>query len=60
MVTRLARGHALALEIGLERRHAGVDEQQRIVVLRYEREALQPQVAFAFKKREVFLPQNIQ
>ena len=56
----LARGHALALEIGLERRHAGVDEQQRIVVLRYEREALQPQVAFAFKKREVFLPQNIQ
>ena len=46
-------------EPGLHRGHAGVDEQQRSVVLRNEREARQAQMAFALKKGEVFFSQLV-
>ena len=49
----------LAGEVGLHRRHARVYEQQRGVVLRYERKARQPQVPLRFKKREKHLPEFI-
>ena len=45
-----ARRRDLALEIGLHRRHAGVDEQKRRVVLRNERKAGQTQMPLAFKE----------
>ena len=37
----VARRLLVALEVGLHRRHAGVDEQQARVILRDEREARQ-------------------
>ena len=49
----------LALEIGLHRRHAGVDEQKRAVVLRDERKAGQAQVSLALKEGEEHLAQLV-
>ena len=49
----------LALEIGLHRRHAGVDQQQRRIVLRDQRKAGQAQMALALEEREEHLAQLI-
>ena len=41
-------------------RHARVDEQQAVVVVRHQREAAKAQMPLAFKKRKVFLAQFVQ
>ena len=50
----------LALEIRLHRRHAGVDQQQRRVVLRDQRKAGQAQMPLRFKEAQKHLTQFIQ
>ena len=55
-----ARRDLLAGEVGLERRHAGVYQQQRGVVLRHERKARQAQVSLGFEKAQEHLPQLVE
>ena len=55
-----ARRLLLALEPGLHRRHAGVDEEDGVVVLRHEREAWQTQVVFRLKEAQEHLPQLVE
>ena len=50
----------LALEPGLHGGHAGVDQQDRFVVLGHQRKAWQTQVAFRFKELQEQLPQLVQ
>ena len=50
----------LALEPRLHGGHAGVDEQDGLVVLRHQREAGQPQMAFGLEERQEHLPQLIE
>ena len=56
----VARGLLLAGEEWLHRRHTGVDEQQRRVVLRDQGKAGQAQVAFRLKKVQEHFPQLIE
>ena len=62
----LAGGHPmtgrlfLAQEPFLHGGHAAVDQQQAGVILRHQREAVQPQVTLAFKKAQVFFTQFIE
>ena len=62
----LAGGHAVARRLlltgeeGLHRRHAGVDEQQRRVVLRDQGKAGQAQVAFRLKEMQEHFPQLVE
>ncbi|CDB30015.1 uncharacterized protein BN490_01226 [Firmicutes bacterium CAG:137] len=49
----------LSLEIGLHRRHAGIDQQQRLVILGNQRKAGQAQVPLALKERQKHLPKLI-
>ena len=56
----VARRLLVALEIGLHRRHAGVDEQQARIILRDEREARQTQVPLRLEKAQEHLAQFIQ
>ena len=49
----------LALEVGLHGRHAGVDQQQRRIVLGDQRKAGQAQVTLALKERKEHLAQFI-
>jgi len=62
----LARTHPLAgrlllaLEPGLHGGHAGVDEQNGLVVLRHKGKAGQPQVALCFKELQEHFPQLVQ
>ena len=62
----LAGGHPfpgrsyLAGKIFLHRRHAGINQQKAVVVLRYQRKALQAQMPFRFKKRQIFFTQFVQ
>ena len=44
----------------LHRRHAGVDEQKRRVVLRDERKARQAEMTLGFKETEVHLAQLVE
>ena len=55
-----ARRHLLAGKERLHRRHAGVDEQNRFVVLRNQRKAGQAQMSLALKKAQVHLAQFVQ
>ena len=61
----LAGGHTVARrnlsagEIGLQGSHAGVDQQQTLIVVRNQREAGQTQVILALKEREVHLAQFV-
>ena len=55
----LARRRSLPEKIFLHRRHAGVDQQQTVVVLRQQRKALEPGVSLALKKREKLLAQVV-
>ena len=50
----------LALEPGLHGGHAGVDQQDRFVVLGHQRKAWQPQVAFRLKELQEHFPQLVQ
>ena len=56
----VARRLDLALEVGLHRGHAGVDQQQRLVVLRDQGKAGQAQVALALEEGQEHLAQLIQ
>ena len=56
----MARRLLVALEVGLHRRHAGVDEQQARVILRDEREARQTQVSLRLEKAQEHFAQFIQ
>ena len=56
----VARRLLIALEVGLHRRHAGVDEQQARIILRDEREARQAQVPLRLEKAQEHLAQFIQ
>ena len=56
----VARGLLLAGEERLHRRHTGVDEQQRRVVLRDQGKAGQAQMAFCLKKVQEHFPQLIE
>ena len=56
----VARGLLLAGEERLHRRHTGVDEQQRRVVLRDQGKAGQAQMAFRLKKVQEHFPQLIE
>ena len=56
----VARRFLVALEVGLHRRHAGVDEQQACIVLRDERKARQAQVFLRLEKAQEHLAQFIQ
>ena len=56
----VARRLLVALEVGLHRRHAGVDEQQTRVILRDEREARQTQVSLRLEKAQEHFAQFIQ
>ena len=56
----VARRLLVALEVGLHRRHAGVDEQQARIILRDEREARQAQVPLRLEKAQEHLAQFIQ
>ena len=49
----------LALEVRLHGRHAGIDEQQRRIILRDQRKAGQAQVTLAFKERKEHFAQFI-
>ena len=49
----------LTLEIGLHWRHAGIDEQQRRIILGDQRKAGQAQVTLAFKERKEHFAQFI-
>ena len=49
----------LTLEIGLHGRHAGIDEQQRRIILGDQRKAGQAQVTLAFKERKEHFAQFI-
>ena len=49
----------LPLEVGLHWRHAGVDQQQRLVILGNQGKAGQAQVPFALKERQKHLPELI-
>ena len=55
----MARRFDLSGEVFLHRCHAGIDEEQRLVPLRYKRERGEPQMPLGFKEREIFLPQII-
>ena len=55
----LAGRHLGAGEIGLERRHARVDEQQALVILRHERKALEAQMSLALEEAEIGLAQLV-
>ena len=50
----------LALEPRLHRRHAGVDEQDRLVILRHERKTRQPQMTFRLEELQEHFPQLVQ
>jgi hypothetical protein len=54
-----ARGLHLTLEIGLHGGHAGVDQQQGLIILRNQREAGQTQVTFAFKEAQEHFPEFV-
>ena len=56
----VARRLLFALEVGLHRRHAGVDEQQRRIMLRDERKAREPQMLLRFKVAQELFAQLIQ
>ena len=56
----VARGLLLAGEERFHRRHTGVDEQQRRVVLRDQGKAGQAQMAFCLKKVQEHFPQLIE
>ena len=56
----VARGLHLALEVGLHRGHAGVDQQQGLVVLRDQGKAGQTQMALALKEGQEHLAQLIE
>ena len=62
----LAGGHPLAGrrdlpgEIFFHRRHAGIDEQEAVIVLRDEREARQAKVPLGFKKAQVFFAKFVE
>ena len=43
----------LSGEIGLQRCHTGINNQQRIIVMRYQRKAVHSQMILAFKKLQV-------
>ena len=55
----LAGRRDLAGKILLHRRHAGVDEQKAVVVLRDERKARQAQMPLALKERKILFSQFI-
>ena len=57
VVTRLRGGVSSPVKILFHRRHAGVDEQQALVVNRHQRVAGQAGMALAFKKGEELLAQ---
>ena len=46
-------------EVGLHGGHAGVDQQQRSIVLRDQGKAGQPEMALAFKERQEHFPQFV-
>jgi hypothetical protein len=54
-----ARRDLLSGKIRLQRSHAGIDDQQAVVIVRDERKALHPQAALAFKIAEEHLTQFI-
>ena len=56
----MAGGLLLALEPGLHGGHTGVDQQDGFVVLGYQREAGQAQMAFRLEELQEHLPQLIQ
>ena len=56
----VARRLLLAGEERLHRRHAGVDEQKRRIVLRDERKARQAEMTLGFKETEVHLAQLVE
>ncbi len=56
----VARRLLLALEIGLHRRHAGVDEQEACIPLGNQREARQTKMILCLKKAEKHLTQLVQ
>ena len=55
-----ARRNLLAGEELLHGRHAGVDEQERRVIVRNQRERGKPQMPLGFKKGEILLTQVVQ
>ena len=57
--TLLRGGLHLALEVGLHGGHAGVDQQQRCVILGDQREAGQTQMALALKVAQEHFPQLV-
>ena len=56
----LSRRCQLAREVFLERRHAGVDEQQALIPLRHERKARQAEMALALEKAQILLSEFIE
>ena len=62
----LAGGHPLAGrgylagKVFFHGRHACIDQQQGVVVLRDERKALEPQMPFALEKAQVFFTQVVE
>ena len=50
----------LALEPRLHRRHAGIDEQDGLVILRHERKARQAQMTFRLEELQEHFPQLVQ
>ena len=49
----------LSGEIGFQGRHAGIDQQQAVIVMGHQREALHRQVALAFKKFQEHFPELV-
>lgn len=56
----LSRRGQLAREVFLERRHAGVDEQQALIPLRHERKARQAEMTLALEKAQILLSEFIE
>ena len=54
-----ARRLHFPLKIGLHGRHAGVDQQQRRVILGNQRKAGKPEMALAFEERKEHLPKFV-
>ena len=56
----LSRRGQLAREVFLERRHAGVDEQQALIPLRHERKTRQAEMTLALEKAQILLSEFIE
>ena len=54
-----ARRNLLPRKVGLERRHAGIDDQQAVVVVRHQRETVHAQTSLLLKERQEHLAQFI-